>query len=460
MISKIIPTIYSELGSSTSLLPMGVKDIAHSLGMTTSSYIAGDKLEGKDRLIDEFGAQAIWLGGIPFFKFLIDNTIYKAFKHNAKVDIRLLKNEKILKKAIEYAPQNTNIAKTIQHAADNTKTFKGLFLTRFILSTLMTLGAYGALTIFRHKHTEKNIIKDLQKEQELKKANHKFMHDKKLQAFKAFINQQPQQKKPSFGMNLNALKSFMFDPVRNMMIVDGGITAERLGESRNFQDFLGYVIKEGSFWFFMYFAGKEIQKHFEKRAETHHGISIGLDMKALQDPSLQKAIINKNINSDIKNFQGILNIEKTEKTSKSGKKQIIEKILNPEDIYEFVCKNPDNIIVKVAKKSGIIKTIKKSDDIDTRRFIDTDEVKGVADKLEKLMKQMADTKNEDTAEVFINKLISLKKGAILKNIFSCIGILGLIVPCLMLLARYIDKDNKEFQVKKQIEENMNKQMLA
>ena len=42
--------IYSKLGSNASLLPLAVKDLANSTGLTAGSYITGDKLEGKDYL--------------------------------------------------------------------------------------------------------------------------------------------------------------------------------------------------------------------------------------------------------------------------------------------------------------------------------------------------------------------------------------------------------------------------
>ena len=57
-------TIYSTLGNNSSLIPLAIKDVANSSGLTAASYIAGDKHEGKDRFIDEFGTQAIWLGCI------------------------------------------------------------------------------------------------------------------------------------------------------------------------------------------------------------------------------------------------------------------------------------------------------------------------------------------------------------------------------------------------------------
>ena len=43
-------TIYSTLGNNSSLVPLAIKDIANSCGLTTASYIAGDKVEGKRQI--------------------------------------------------------------------------------------------------------------------------------------------------------------------------------------------------------------------------------------------------------------------------------------------------------------------------------------------------------------------------------------------------------------------------
>lgn len=472
--------IFSQLGNSSSLLPIAIKDAAHSAGMTTSSYITGKEVEGKDRLIDEFGTQAIWIGGIPFYKKMIDLTLYKVAKQNPHIDIRLIKDEKILALAHKHAPTEeikksiakiskevaANLGQDTQKAIKNQNMFKGLAMAKFIAATALTLGSYSALTMFRHKHTEKNIIKEIKKEEQIKKE----------EAFKG--NQKSKaNSKPSFG----GIQSFMLDPVKNMMIVDGGITAERLAEARNPQDFMGYVIKEGSFWFFMYFAGEQIQKYFEKRANTKHNKSIDLDIRALQDKDLHEAFKNNTVEEQITKMKSILKIEKTETVNKKGKKVVTEKILNPEELYEFICKEEDNLVVKMAKKAGVIPTyktknegnnlvdkianvFKKSKDtgmVDTQQFIDLDEVKGVGEKLETLYNQskaaLAKGENAESVEEFLAKTVKLKQGSIIKNIGTCMGVLGLVVPGIILAMRLMDKDNKDFAVKKQMKEKLQKQ---
>ena len=69
--------IYSTLGNANSLVPLALKDVANSVGLTASSYIIGDEAEGRDRFIDEFGTQAIWLFGIPVYKKVLDLTLFK-----------------------------------------------------------------------------------------------------------------------------------------------------------------------------------------------------------------------------------------------------------------------------------------------------------------------------------------------------------------------------------------------
>lgn len=416
--------IFSKLGSNSSLLPMIVKDSAHSAGMTTASYITGKEVEGKDRFIDEIGAEAIWVGGIPFYKKAIDLTLYKVAKYNPKVDIRLLKDKKVLEMAKKYAPTE-EIKKSIIKAATNEKTFKGLFMAKFIASTALTLGSYWGLTVFRHKHTEKTIIKQLKQEEKQRKEA----------AFKA-----KQSQKPSFGMNLSGLKDFMFNPVKNMMIVDGGITAQRLGESRNPQDFMGYVVKEGAFWGFMYFAGAKIQSHFEKRAEKKHKKSIDMDIKALQDKELKEAFKNDKVMHSIEE---------------------IKKVEKPEELYEFLCTKDDNLVVKMAKKSGIISVHGDSNKVDTQHFIDLDAIKGTEKEpglIQKMEKLYNNHKNSgETVEKFFEKTVSLKRGSILKNIGTCMGVLGVVVPGIMLAIRFAHKDNQEFAVKRELHEKLKKQ---
>ena len=162
--------VYSTLGNSNSLVPLALKDVINSVGLTTASYITGDEAEGRDRFIDEFGTQAIWLFGIPAYKKVLDLTLFKAMGYDPKVDVRILKDKEIFAKAKQYAANDTIKAslEKIGKTSSNIKTFKGLTMGKFVASTALTILSYYGLTKFRHKHTEEHIkdeyLKSLQQQ--------------------------------------------------------------------------------------------------------------------------------------------------------------------------------------------------------------------------------------------------------------------------------------------------------
>lgn len=413
--------IFATLGKSDSLIPLGIKDLGTITGMTVGSYITGKEVEGKDRFIDEVGTSMIWLGGIPVFKGIIDNTIYKLAKLNPKIDVRVLENKEIFEKAKKHA--SDALKASFERVEKNPNLFKNLFYAKFIASTALTLGAYFGLTMFRQKHTEKAVIKEIKAEEEKKKLD-------KLK------NENKQTKDPSFGKNMNFVKQFVFDPVKNTMIIDGGITTQRLAESRNIQDLMGYVIREGGFLVSMYVIGKKIEQHMVKKAAESNK-PIDLDIRVLQDEELKKAFTEKTIEKHLADFS----IKGTDA-----------------EIYESLFQQGENLVVKMAKKSDIIKTIKNSDTIDTQAFIDIKEIKGLKEKLETLHK--ASSKDlKQGIEDFFKEVIKRKQSSIVKNIGISIGLLGLVIPGIIVLTRHMKKDNKEFRVKTELKEKMRKEKL-
>lgn len=437
-----IPTagaIYSILGNNNSLVPMAIKDIANSTGLTAGSYITGDKLEGKDRFLDEFGTQAIWLFGIPVYKKLMDYTMYKALKIDPTFDVRnLSKNRsKLLEKSIKYA--DSSIKESMIKASKNPKYTKNLAMTKFIVSTALTIASYAGLTKYRHyktrKDAEKEILAEMAKEKNNKNTD-TFSYTKPTS--EAFNNLKLKKQTTFTG----SIQDFMYNPVKNLMILDGAITAERLAESRNKQELLGYTIKEGSVWLFMYFASKPIQKFLEKAAEKNKEkpASIDLDARVIESKELKEAFENG-------------------KLVESSKKVLSLK--NHEELLDFMHNNPDDFVVQMAKKSDILPTLKnatQNDDIDYRKYIDFDEFKGVAEKLDKLKNKFEEFKQanvkEKTLDAFLDNVKKLKRRSILKNMGACIGALGILAPALMIAFRKFDKDNNAFQVKEDLKKEL------
>lgn len=432
-------TIYSTLGNNNSLVPMAIKDIANSTGLTAGSYITGDKLEGKDRFLDEFGTQAIWLFGIPVYKKLMDYTMYKALKIDPTFDVRnLSKNRsKLLEKSIKYA--DSSIKESMIKASKNPKYTKNLAMTKFIVSTALTIASYAGLTKYRHSKTRKDAEKEILAEMAKEKNNKNtdtFSYTKPTS--EAFNNLKLKKQTTFTG----SIQDFMYNPVKNLMILDGAITAERLAESRNKQELLGYTIKEGSVWLFMYFASKPIQKFLEKAAEKNKEkpASIDLDARVIESKELKEAFENG-------------------KLVESSKKVLSLK--NHEELLDFMHNNPDDFVVQMAKKSDILPTLKNAtqkDDIDYRKYIDFDEFKGVAEKLDKLKNKFEEFKQanvkEKTLDAFLDNVKKLKRRSILKNMGACIGALGILAPALMIAFRKFDKDNNAFQVKEDLKKEL------
>ena len=430
MIPKITAsTVYSKLGDNSSLVPLAIKDIANSCGLTAASYMSGDNAEGKDRFIDEFGTQAIWLWGIPVYKKLLDIALFKQAKLEPEVDARILKNKDILQAAKEMAPTES-IKNSLKAVAENQSKFKALTVAKFAASTILTAGTYLGLTKFRHNYTESKIKKDYF--EKMKKQQMNGYNTENIPFSSAFSHVHKQNKNSKNVAFTGGVQDFIFDPVKNLMLVDGAITGERLTHAKNPQDFLGYVIKEGFFWAFMYFAGPTLSKALEKFADQK-GKSIDLDSRVIFGKDLEKAFNGKD--------SGIMpkQIQEFKKAAKSDL-----------ELYKFAVKPENkNLIIKMAKDSGIITLADGSELVDTRKYIDLKELRGICDKAEKLFTQYK--KSEQPLDEFLKSVRSLKKASILKNIGACIGALGIIAPAIMLGLR---KLNPDYQVRKDIEKKL------
>lgn len=453
-----INRIISTFGDHTSLYPLAVKDVVNSLGMTAYSYEEGGtdpeakKIDAKDRFIDEFGTEAIWLGGLPFFKWIADKTIYKAKKFNPDIDVRLVSNKDQLEVAKKYADKfskelkNPELAESLKYAEKNSKTFKGLFFGKFAAATALTLASYFTLTTLKQKYTEKQVyqrkLKQLKSQEQFKQS---FGHNP---TFKAFSLDKAEHNKsgkaaPSFKGAASLLQSFMFNPVHNMFIVDAGITSERLYMARNKHEKMEYAIKEGSLLFFMYIAGKYVQQGIEAVSEKF-GKPIKLHAEFLSSDTLKKAMTvdtkhQENVYNQLNTFYDAVKDTK----GNINNKKLYEYLYNPE--------NAENLVVKAAKKSGIVGVIDESGKklngiqkfinifkisakpetgkVNPHQYINADDVKDLA----KNIKNFADKQktSNKTVEKFLESAKKFKVGSVAANIGICCLFLGFIVPYLM-----------------------------
>ena len=95
-------------------------------------------------------------------------------------------------------------------------------------------------------------------------------------------------------------------------------------------------------------------------------------------------------------------------------------------IINFLVNNPDNILVKAAKKSGIVSTLKGTDTVDVTKFIDIKDFKALQGSLDTFDSAIKASKSG--AENFLKKAKGLKSLSIAANIgLSCL-VLGYGIP--------------------------------
>ena len=237
------------------------------------------------------------------------------------------------------------------------------------------------------------------------------------------------------------IEQLAYNPIKNMWIVDGAITTERLSDSRNPQELVGYAIKEAYSLCFLYYVGGKVQDLIEKNAIKKYNRNISLDSRIIEDSYLKQIFDNSSIQNSLEQFNKI-------KMNSNGKKDIVE-------LYDFVHQNPENAIVKIAKKSNVIKCFKNTDKIDSRAYLDIDSIENIHKNITQLYEQYSNSlKKGESSSKFFNDLKKIKRKSIRTNFFVSIFALGILAPATMLLKRkFFDKD-AEFQTKKEIRDNL------
>ncbi|MDR1327689.1 MAG: hypothetical protein LBJ74_04710 [Heliobacteriaceae bacterium] len=426
-------SIISTLGNPEALLPLAIKDTATSLSLTHFAKTRGGDVEGGDRFIDEIGTMIIWLGGIPFFRGLINKTVYKAASVDPEIDVRVLKSKQHKSFAQKYA--TGNVAESIGNAVKNEKKVAGMFYGRFAGATVLALGAYLGLTALRQHFTRKKSEEKAYKTFAMQNFT-KQMHDKNMPVpFMAFKNEPSAADKnngntPAFGgLTGKGLQVFMFDDALNTSIIDASILGVRLERSRNNSERAEYLLKDAFNAVFLYVFAHLGQSKVDAAFNKVFKKPVNLDARVLDSKDLTDTLNNKaKFEADMAEF---------------------EKFKNSEGILEFLQKNPDNIITKASKLSGTAATHKDKTTIDARKFIKTEKVEGIAQGLKELM---GSAKGSQSLNKFVKSTRNLKIASILTGYGICFAALGYVMPKLLydVLRKRMNKGENTFHVENDI----------
>ncbi len=486
--------IFSTLGNPSSIVPLGLKDFSNASAMTAGSYITG-KEEGADRLIDEFGTEALWLLGIPFFKGVINTLCFIPQGLDYNFDARNFRNPKLQELIKKYAPDD--LKNKLDKIYSKESKYRKLATAKFILAVGLALASYISLTKLKQKYTDKNIVKNILEEYQqsqqktTQNSNSEITEEEINEITEDIIAAEEAEKdaeenkseqinltnknknvSPSFtGAGwIRAFQDFANDPVKNMWCLDLGITTERIADSRGAQERWGYAFKEGMLLFFMYYAGNKLEEILENRAKKVYNKTIKFDARVIENPKFKQAFENNSIEKDLEEFAKILNPDIDACKDKNIKKSLLmdEEV----KLYEFIHNNKNNLVVKTAMDSDIIQPYKKikknigikdilkfsfyedTGKIDTRKYIDMETLKSHYQNLKTLLEEYKTKPNTETSDAFFAKLKHLKRGAIINNIGTGILVLGIITPTIMVVKRLLSPGDKEFCRKKQIRERM------
>ena len=375
--------IISAIGNNSSIYPLLVRDcgieIPSKVGMTYSQNLKDSKQMAnnavRERLIDEYGTSAIWLGGIPLMDWLCNKGIQK-LGYNPKINPALFKeNDKQgMKLNIntfkEAAPKEV---KEMEKVLKNRKTFERLLATKFVLSTAIPVALMGYF---------------------LPKANFALTERiREKQEIKAGSN-------PTFKGGMTTALANM-STVNKMAVTDGGLTVGRVATARNKYEKMEMAFKMGGMMFLNFVAPLLLAEGLDKLSGKLFNTNVNLDPKILNDKEFLKSI-----------KEGSLNL--------------------PDDnIIEFLDKNPEEKFSKLVSKYCGVNYLENGTR-DPRSYVDEKKIKAFQQEIEKFAKQ---AKTSGDVDKFAKKALKVKSGNILANVAISSFLLAVALPKVTFMLR-------------------------
>ncbi len=435
-IASLATKFISKMGdNSGSRVPLLVKDTTCNFLISSIYAKKGGEDDGKERLIEEFGTEAVWIGGIPLIRWLIDKTAYKFAGINPEFDVRKFSkknadNLAFMKECVKNSPEQL---KQLDKLAKNKKLALGLYIGKFIASTALSLFALRKITDLKQKTTQKkleeqilnnkqskelissNIQADIQKQ-----AN--FTDFKKNQAYhnsqKQLKNAQINSQKPSFRGIGSIMQNFVFNPVANNSILDLGLSAQRMEQARK-GEHSEVFLKEALTIAFYYPLATPIQRGMEATFNKLFKKPINLDYRIISD---------KNFKENIKNGTLAKSIEKF-------------KALDDTQLTKTLFESQDDVVVELLKKTGALKTYKKTNELSALQKFDFKELRGTLDDIGDFVKKAGSA--EEGLDKFISSAKKCKCGSIFTGLAITIGVIGILQPVLVFMLRKLRGGSNE-----------------
>jgi len=397
-----IVNIVSALGDNRSIYPLLLRDCGientAKCAMTYTQNAKKSKLIAKEatreRIIEEYGTSAIWLGGIPVLN-KIANKIIKVKGLDPNLNIKLFKNngiqglEENIKKFAELAP---NEVATLKKAKSLKNKYINSQIQKFLFTTTIPIAIMGFLLPKLNYSYTKN---KLNKERNTYKLNTPKMNE--------FMSQ-TKRKQISFT-GLDALANM--SDLNKMMILDGGLTVGRIKNSRNKAEKLETLFKMTGMCFLNYIAPQKIENFLNKITKAIFKVDTSLDIKLLDSKDFIKSIKENTLN--------------------------LPKGLDEKSIIDFIDSNPTTIFTKECKKLSLVKFL-NNNVRDPRDYVDTKKIADLKTAIEDFIKNAA---NSGSIENYAKKAIYAKSFNTFLNIGISSFLLAIMLPKLQFLFRKI-----------------------
>lgn len=388
-----IVNIISAIGNNSSIYPLLLRDcgieipskvlMTYHQNLKESKQMANNAV--RERLIDEYGTSAIWLGGIPFVGWCCDKAI-KICGYDPNVNLNLFKENtrQGVKINIEkFKHVASKEVADLEKVMKNRKTFERLLAGKFLLSTFIPVLLMGfLLPKWNFALTEKIRQKQLSKQ----KMNNSTVNKMQNISFK--------------GGAISILANM--STVKKMAVTDGGLTVGRVATGRNKFEKLENAFKMLGMMFLNFVAPVWIAKGFDGASNKLFNTNVNLDPKILNDKGFIQSIKNATL-----------------------------ELPTNENVIDFFDKKPNAKFSKLAQEFCGVKRLKNGVR-DPRAYVDEKKIIEFKTEIEKFAKEAKSSGNIDK---FAKKALKVKSANIIANVALSSFLLAVCLPKITFILR-------------------------
>lgn len=379
MTVSLVNSAISALDTPSSLLPFFVKDSFDITGRTIMAKNEGGRHEAREKLIEEAGTSAFWIGGIPavraivnlMFKGKIDTKIH--FKRINQDGIQNYYADQLEEKVVENGKEITKkkfqdlkgielggkkieaIHKKLEENGYKVNGKKGLYKTFHVGATAAAVVInlvilMIALPKFNQYLSRVIISKEEKEKQNQPNAETKFGSSEKV-AISNFLKTKDTAKndadKTSFGSFASSIKEsfsslFKFsdlidfptqaekaqlNPQTSMLLLDYGISGARVTVvPRNNNERIENAVKEGGIIFFFYFASEVIKTKLAQASDKFLNLPIDLDYKIMKSKEFLAKLKAPHKKAELLNFAEMVDKDEEVKKVPNATKEELEAV--------------------------------------------------------------------------------------------------------------------------------------